>query len=132
MRASCVRAKLPEMKLFAVLAIAAAAVCLTGCGNTQRRAVPNVTGQRLNVAEDRLDTRGFQYRTTGGGAFGIVIRSDWMVCRQSPAAGRKASSVLLSVARSCSIPDVRGESLDDAEDTLREAGIHYSERSLDG
>lgn len=127
-----VLAKVREMKLFAVLTIAAVAVFLTGCGNAQRRHVPNVTGQQLNVAEDRLDAAGLRYDTSGGGSFGIVIRSDWTVCRQRPAAGRKASSVLLSVARSCSIPDVRGESLDDAEDALREAGIRYSEHSLDG
>ena len=118
-------------KLAAVLAIVAA-VCLTGCGNAQPRSVPDVTGQRLNVAEDRLDALGLHYRTSGGGAFGIVLRSNWTVCRQSPAPRRTATSVLLSVARSCSIPDVRWESLDDAEDTLREAGIPYSEQSLDG
>ena len=118
-------------KLLAVLAIAAAA-CLAGCGNAQPRSVPDVTGQRLNVAEDRLDAFGLHYRTSGGGAFGIVIRSNWTVCRQRPAPRRRATSVLLSVAQSCSIPDVRWESLDDAEDALREAGIPYSEYSLDG
>lgn len=119
--------------------IAAAALCaiaavgfLTGCGNTQRRHVPNVIGLQLNTAEDQLDALGLHYETSGGGTFGIVLRSNWTVCRQSPAPHRVASTVHLSVARSCFIPDVRGEWLDDAEDTLREAGIEYSEHSLDG
>jgi beta-lactam-binding protein with PASTA domain len=116
---------------FAVLAVAAA-MFLSGCGNARPQAVPNVTGERLNVAEDRLDALGLHYSTSGGGAFGIVVRSNWTVCRQSPAPRRVASSVQLSVARSCSIPDVEGESLGDAEDTLDEAGISYSEHSLDG
>ena len=117
-------------KLIAILAIAVAAL-LTGCGNAQSRRVPDVTGERLNVAEDRLDAEGLRYRTSGGGLFGIVVRSNWTVCRQSPAPRRQATSVLLFVARSCWIPDVRGESLGDAEDALREAGIPYSEYSLD-
>ena len=119
------------VKGFAVIAIVAAAV-LTGCGEAQRRSVPNVTGEPLDVAEHTLDRAGLRYETSGGGAFGIVIRSNWTVCRQSPPPRRVASSVLLSVARSCSIPYVQGESLGDAEDALREAGIRYSEHSLDG
>ena len=117
-------------KLLAFLAIAVAAF-LTGCGSAHARPVPDVTGERLNVAEDRLDAVGLRYEASGGGLFGVVVRSNWTVCRQSPAPRRKATSVLLSVARSCWIPDVRGESLDDAEDTLREAGIPYSEYSRD-
>jgi beta-lactam-binding protein with PASTA domain len=117
--------------LLTVLTIAAATT-LTACGTAQRRSVPNVTGEQLNVAEDRLDATGLDHSTSGGGTFGIVIRSDWTVCRQSPAPRHIASSVLLYVARSCSIPDVEGESLDDAEDALREAGIPYSAQSLDG
>jgi beta-lactam-binding protein with PASTA domain len=117
-------------KLLAVFAIGAV-VTLSGCGSAQRHSVPDVTGQPLNGAEDRLDAAGLDHQTSGGGLLGIVIRSNWTVCSQSPAPRRKASSVVLSVARSCSIPDVRDESLDDAEDTLSEAGIPYSEQSLD-
>ena len=118
-------------KRVAVFVIATTAL-LSGCGNVQPRAVPDVTGEQLNVAEDRLDAVGLRYEASGGGLFGIVVRSNWTVCRQIPAPRRVASSVLLSVARSCWIPDVRGESLGDAEDALREAGVRYSEYSLDG
>ena len=119
------------VKRCALLALAAVAV-LSGCGHAQPRAVANVTGERLNAAEDRLDAAGLRYSTSGGGAFGIVVRSNWTVCSQSPAPRRVASVVHLSVARSCWIPDVRYESLEDAEDTLREAGIRYDAQSLDG
>ena len=119
------------MKRLGLLAVVGIAL-LAGCGNAHPRAVPNVTGRPLNTAEDRLDRLGLHYSTSGGGDFGIVIRSNWTVCRQKPAPRRVASSVHLFVARSCAIPYVEDESLDDAEDRLDEAGIHYSEHSLDG
>jgi beta-lactam-binding protein with PASTA domain len=103
----------------------------TGCAAAHPRAVPDVTGQRLDVAEDTLDALGVHYQTAGGGAFGIVVRSHWVVCKQSPPPHRIASSVLLTVARSCSIPDVVGTSLEDAEDQLTEAGIDVRKHSLD-
>jgi beta-lactam-binding protein with PASTA domain len=103
----------------------------TGCGATHPKAIPDVTGQRLDVAEDTLDALGVRYQTAGGGAFGIVVRSHWVVCEQSPPAHRIAGSVLLVVARSCIVPDVVGESLDDAEDELAEAGFDARDHSLD-
>jgi beta-lactam-binding protein with PASTA domain len=114
-----------------LLAIAAVA-CLAGCGSAPRRHAPNVTGLQLDAAEGRLDALGLHYDTSGGGDFGIVIRSNWTVCRQSPAPHRVASTVVLSVARSCSTPYVVGQSLGDAEDTLDQAGVPYSEEGLDG
>jgi len=116
----------------AILGVIVAAASLAGCGNAPRRHVPNVTGLPLDAAEGRLDSLGLHYDTSGGGAFGIIIRSNWTVCRQSPAPHRVASTVVLSVARSCSTPYVVGQSLGDAEDTLDQAGIPYSEDSLDG
>jgi hypothetical protein len=104
----------------------------TACGSTRPARVPDVTGKRLDVAEDTLDASGLRYRTAGGGAFGIIVRSHWYVCEQIPAPHRMAKKVTLTVARSCSVPDVVGESLEDAEDELRDAGIEVSEHSLDG
>jgi hypothetical protein len=108
------------------------ALVATGCASNRPRAVPAVTGQRLDVAEDRLDDAGLHYRTAGGGTFGIVVRSHWLVCSQSPPPHRIASSVLLVVARTCFVPDVVGESLEDAEDELERAGITPREHRLDG
>ena len=64
-----------------------------GCGFTSRArttVVPDVTGEPLDVAEDTLDAVGLNYQTVGGGAFGIIVRSHWTVCRQRPAPGRRA------------------------------------------
>jgi hypothetical protein len=90
-----------------------------------------VTGEQLNVAEDTLDALGLRYETAGGGGFGIVVRSHWIVCEQSPPPDRVASSVVLTVARVCSVPDVVGMSLGEAEDELADQGFDVREHSLD-
>lgn len=82
-------------------ALAAALVLVgTACGSTRASAVPDVTGKRLDVAEDTLDAAGLRYRTVGGGAFGVIVRSRWIVCEQSPPPATVAASVTLTVARS--------------------------------
>jgi beta-lactam-binding protein with PASTA domain len=117
-----------------VLLVTATALVLavTACGTAPRKVVPDVTGEPLNVAEDTLDAVGLRYRTAGGGFFGIIVRSNWVVCKQSPAPHRVSSTVLLTVARACTVPDVVGQSLDDAEDELDDRGIDVREISLDG
>ncbi len=110
----------------------------TACGSTRAVVVPDVTGERLDAAEDNLDAAGLRYRAVGGGAFGIVVRSHWLVCEQSPRPPAKAVSVTLYVERACPaarpvlVPDVVGEELDDAESELEAAGIQVSEESDDG
>jgi hypothetical protein len=81
-------------------AIALAAALLAGCGGTaQPSRVPNVRGDRLDVAEARLDARGLGWEEVGGGTFGVVVRSHWYVLEQVPAPGRKATTVRLVVER---------------------------------
>jgi len=64
--------------------------------------LPDLVGQRLDVAELHLDERHIRYREVGGGAFGIVVRSNWTVCDTEPAAGAtNPGRVSLIVARSC-------------------------------
>lgn len=64
--------------------------------------LPNVVGQRLDVAEMHLDDAYIRYREVGGGAFGIVVRSNWVVCEQEPAAGAtNPGRVALIVDRAC-------------------------------
>ena len=117
-----------------LVAVAAA----TGCGETRPRPAPNVTGQRLDAAEDTLDAEGLRYRTIGGGAFGIVVRSHWLVCRQRPAAPTRTTNVTLVVGRSCPVtkrgrvPDVIGENLKDARVLLQQSGFHVDVESVDG
>jgi myo-inositol-hexaphosphate 3-phosphohydrolase len=65
-------------------------------------AVPRLTGERLDVAEDKLTQTGLRYKEIGGGTFGIVVKSNWTVCQTEPAAGSRTSGrVRLIVDRDC-------------------------------
>ena len=123
-----------RMRLTAVALGIGVLLTASACGSSRPRAVPNVTGSRLNVAEDTLDAWGLRYSTVGGGAFGIVVRANWTVCRQSPRAGVPATSVTLFVARACptTVPDLVGEQLSDAEAKLEAAGLAVNEHSAEG
>ncbi len=95
-----------------------------GCGGArQARSVPDVRGQRLDVAEAVLDRAHLDFETKGGGLFGVVSASRWWVCKQVPRPHAKSTSVLLVVDRSCawSVQDVVGLKLDQAEDVFEEA-----------
>ena len=64
--------------------------------------VPLLTNEHLDLAEATLQSDHLGYKVYGGGVFGVVVASDWMVCSQSPPAGSTAGAVSLVVARSCS------------------------------
>jgi hypothetical protein len=95
---------------------ALALLIATACGSARARAVPDVTGNRLDVAQDTLDASGLHYRTAGGGVFGIIVRSNWYVCEQAPPPKKVAKTVVLTVARSCPDLGIYGESLLDDDD----------------
>lgn len=83
---------------FIALFICVAAVA--GCGETPTpKRVPDVKYERLDVAEARLEARGLQWEEIGGGAFGVVVRSNWYVREQIPKAGKQATVVKLVVER---------------------------------
>ena len=66
--------------------------------------MPNVTGERLDVAKSDIGQAGFadEVEVLGGGAFGVLVESNWVVCEQSPAAGEAVSGTpRLTVDRSC-------------------------------
>jgi PASTA domain len=106
-------------------------------------ALPDLVGERLDVAESTLDDLGIAYEEIGGGTFGVVDASNWTVCAQDPGPGAAATSVELVVARpgECdsstqggggggggsadSLPDLAGVRLDIAEDQLEDLGIAY-------
>lgn len=50
-----------------------------------RTAVPDVTGERLDVAHERLKRAGFMVKEEDGGLFGSVVDSNWEVVEQDPA-----------------------------------------------
>ncbi len=73
---------------------------LVGCGQTvQPKKVPNLRGERLDFAEERLEARGLEWEEIGGGTFGVIVRSHWYVRDQIPAPGKKAATVRLFVER---------------------------------
>jgi hypothetical protein len=83
-----------------ITALILLALILAGCGGTpQPTRVPDVRGQRLDVAEARLDARGLRWEEVGGGVFGVVVRSHWYVEDQIPLPGKRATTVRLVVER---------------------------------
>jgi beta-lactam-binding protein with PASTA domain len=109
-------------RLICLLGLASALAFAAGCAQAKPQRVPEVRGDRLDLAEATLEARGLSYEVHGGGKLGVIDDSDWLVCEQAPAAGLKATMVELAVARSCSralgTPDLVGLSLHDAREAL--------------
>jgi hypothetical protein len=62
---------------------------------TTVQTVPNdLVGKRLDVAEVELSNMGISYKEVGGGTFGIVVRSNWVVCSTMPAGGQPVSGAV--------------------------------------
>ena len=122
-----------------VIVAIAVLLLLAGCGGRpEPKKIPELRGERLDLAEDRLDALGVDWEEIGGGNLGVVIRSHWWVCDQVPKPGHRASKVRLVVERECIsppppfIPNVIGMSLEDAEEALDEYGIGHSAETYEG
>ena len=63
--------------------------------------VPDLRGQPLDVALERLARAGFEADVEGGGLFGVIDESNWEVVSQDPSGGfhEQGSSVRLDVDR---------------------------------
>jgi beta-lactam-binding protein with PASTA domain len=118
------------------LSLPLVALCLVAaaCGAPDSHDVPNVTGQRLDVAAGRLEQVGLDYEVLGGGTFGVVVKSNWYVCEQHPSGGSRAPSVELVVDRSCPaatppvvrlpvVPALEYRRLDQARREAADAGV---------
>jgi hypothetical protein len=67
-----------------------------------RTAVPDVVGQRLDVAEARLDRARFLPDREGGGLLGVLEEENWEVVAQDPAPGsqlEQGSTVRIEIER---------------------------------
>jgi hypothetical protein len=90
-------------------------------------------------AGQRLDGAGLDYERVGGGAFGIVVRSKWSVCDQTPKPGTEAAKVTLGgrphlpAAGAAHVrgPDLVGTRLVDAENRLARRGARFDVVRLD-
>jgi hypothetical protein len=67
-----------------------------------RTLVPDVVGQRLDVAKRQLQARRFEVDVDGGGILGVIRERNWHVTEQHPAAGvylEQGSSVRIRVEK---------------------------------
>ena len=81
---------------------------LTGCGSDEAAVMPDVTGLQLDVALSDIERAGFtdEVDVLGGGMFGVVDESNWVVCEQEPGAGQSLNTApRLTVDRSCGTDD---------------------------
>ncbi|HVV38341.1 MAG TPA: excalibur calcium-binding domain-containing protein, partial [Acidimicrobiales bacterium] len=79
-------------------------VGLAGCNKSDATVMPDVKGRRLDVALSDIKRAGFKHKVevVGGGTFGVVVKSHWMVCEQLPAAGQALKEApRVTVSRSC-------------------------------
>lgn len=64
--------------------------------------VPDLVGERLDIAKDRLARSKFEADVEGGGVLGIVVERNWEVVAQRPAPGtvfEQGSTVRLDAVR---------------------------------
>ena len=72
--------------------------------------MPDVTGKKLDVAQSDIKRAGFaqDVEVLGGGAFGVLKKSNWEVCEQTPAPGEPLTDApRLTVERDCSKDDAK-------------------------
>lgn len=69
---------------------------LVGCGS-EPPVMPNVVDQKLDVALSDIERAGFStdVEILGGGALGIINKSNWTVCEQSRPRARRSRSSLV-------------------------------------
>lgn len=89
---------------YRIASCALALIALTACGENEPVVMPDVTDARLDLALSDIERAGFgdEVEVVGGGVFGVVDESNWVVCEQVPAAGEDMGDVpRLVVDRSC-------------------------------
>lgn len=79
---------------------------LAGCasGPTEDIIMPEVSGQRLDIALSDIERAGFsdEVEVVGGGLLGVLDESNWEVCEQTPNGGEAVTAApRLIVERSC-------------------------------
>jgi hypothetical protein len=82
--------------LVATAAVAAISVGAVAPAQAASHA-PNVRCWQLDRAESKLRAKGFRVVERGGGFFGIVVKSAWVVANQR----QQGRTVILTAARSC-------------------------------
>ncbi|GAA1465154.1 PASTA domain-containing protein [Microbacterium thalassium] len=78
-------------------------LALAACGSGEPAVMPEVVGKQLDVAKSDIERAGFgdDIEVVGGGIFGVLDDSNWVVCEQEPAAGADVAAPRLVVDREC-------------------------------
>ena len=95
------------MRRLAVLPLLTVVLPFAAC-SSEPATMPDVVGKRLDVAISDVERAGFDdnVEVLGGGTFGIVDESNWLVCSQEPADGTTISTApRITVDRSCDAGD---------------------------
>jgi hypothetical protein len=90
--------------------------------------MPDVVGDKLDSAQTAIKDAGFDddVEVDGGGIFGVIDESNWVVCEQSPKAGDVLTKApRLAVERSCE--DDEPESAEPSEVPTEEPSADASE-----
>lgn len=97
------------MRPFRTIVAALFVLVLVGCESSKDTVMPDVTGNKLDVAKRNIEKAGFdgEVEVDGGGIAGVLVESNWRVCDQSPAAGEPVNDApRLTVDRSCDDEDL--------------------------
>jgi hypothetical protein len=65
-------------------------------------AVPDVIGDRLDIAKQRIRRAGFDVSVSGGGILGVIDETNWKVVAQDPSGGNtleRGSTVTVDIER---------------------------------
>jgi hypothetical protein len=80
-------------------------VTISACGGSASELTPKLAGKRLDVAKSDLRAAGIEsenVEVVGGGTFGALDESNWLVCDQEPEAGVEISdNPRLLIEREC-------------------------------
>jgi hypothetical protein len=107
-------------------------LALSACGPAVPVVMPDVVGLQLDIAKSDIERAGFggDVEIIGGGMFGVVVESNWVVCEQEPAAGESVADPRLVVERECEpsgdpstdpiAPDEQPEAVDAVDTTVDE------------
>jgi hypothetical protein len=104
------------MRRISVVVLFMALCACSPAGSDAGSEVPDVVGERLDLAAAHIEDAGLEYEEIGGGTFGVIDTSAWTVCDQKPEPGTMTDQpVRLIVDRSCGSSDVTDDEADTAE-----------------
>lgn len=93
------------MAVVRLIAVFGLVLCLAGCGSSEKPTMPEVKGKKLDIALSDIKRAGVddEAEVVGGGVLGVLDKSNWEVCSQTPDVGQAVTvKPRLTIDRSCS------------------------------